>query len=107
MPQCFVCSEAKCAHRWEPTGHQMTCCGVGGVVCFGAKRQRGEKRREQEHWAPDAPLKFTQSWWDATMLRPGLILSTRTVNREAMSQMCLVLCFTVNNWLTTVSIITG
>lgn len=66
MQKCFVCSKAKCTHRWEPTGHQMTCCGVmwcgvvwcsvvwcGGAVCSGAERG---KRGEQGHWAPDACL---------------------------------------------------
>lgn len=28
MPQRFVCSKAKCSHRWESSEHQMTCCGA-------------------------------------------------------------------------------
>lgn len=80
MPQSFVCSEAKCAHRWEPTGHQMTCCGVVAWSALGL-RDRGEreKKGEQGHWIPDALL----SWWDAVMLLPGLISSISMANREA------------------------
>lgn len=62
MLQCFVCSEAKCTHRWEVTGHQMTCCGVVVWSALGLRDRGGrEKRRGQGHWAPDALLKFTQS----------------------------------------------
>lgn len=62
MPQRFVCSEVKCTHRWEPTGHQMTCCGVVAWSALG-RRLRGErgKRGERRHCAPDAMQKFTQS----------------------------------------------
>lgn len=42
MPQCFVCSEAKYTHRWEPTGHQMTC---SGVVEWSALGLRGKEKR--------------------------------------------------------------
>lgn len=52
MPQSFVCSEAKCAHRWEPTGHQMTRCGVVAWSALGL-RDRGEREKKGEQGAPD------------------------------------------------------
>ncbi len=89
MPQSFVCSEAKCAHRWEPTGHQMTCCGMVAWSALGL-RDRGEREKKggQGQWIPDALL----SWWDAMTLLPGLISSIRMVNREDVSQTSLFLC---------------
>ena len=92
MPQSFVCSEAKCMRRWEPTGHQMTCCGVVALSALGL-RDWGERgtRREKGHWAPGALLKFTQpccSRWDAIMLRPGFLSSIRKIKqREPVTDM--------------------
>lgn len=59
MLQCFVCREAKYTHRWKPTGHQMTCCGVVAGSALGLReRIEREKRREQGHCDPYALLKL-------------------------------------------------